>query len=47
MTVESGSDSCMPSLLELQRAHRLLREQEALADASRPSSPPPCPPWSR
>ncbi len=33
------------SPLELQRAHRLLREQEALADASRPSSPPPCPPW--
>ncbi len=35
----------LPSPLELQRAHRLLREQEALADASRPSSPPPCPPW--
>ncbi len=29
----------------LQRARRKLAEQEARADASRPSSPPPCPPW--
>ncbi len=39
------ADRAMPSPLELQRAHRLLREQEALADASRPSCPPPCPSW--
>ncbi len=38
------ADSAL-SPLELQRAHRLLRDQEARADASRPSCPPACPPW--
>ncbi len=27
------------------RAEQALLDQEARADASRPSSPPPCPPW--